>query len=100
LPADAGIVFMGMREIPKVLGAVAFIALSGLACSNPQPNAVEGADLVFRSGAVYTVDEEHPWAEAVANTAASRPTMEISQVPVLRTLLDGKIVYRRSRSQP
>jgi predicted amidohydrolase YtcJ len=55
-----------MRKIPKALGAFAFIALSGLACSNPQPDSVGGADLVFRSGAVYTVNEEQPWAEAVA----------------------------------
>jgi predicted amidohydrolase YtcJ len=32
----------------------------------PFPYEQEGADVVFRRGGVYTVDADHPWAEAVA----------------------------------
>ena len=43
-------------------------AFQTIACvSNVDPTTVRGhADLVFLSGAVYTVDPQQPWAEAVA----------------------------------
>ena len=43
-------------------------AFQTIACvSNVDPTTVRGhADLVFLSGAIYTVDPQRPWAEAVA----------------------------------
>ncbi len=47
---------------------LAAVACLTIACaSNVDPATVrEHADLVFLSGAVYTVDPQRPWAEAIA----------------------------------
>jgi len=37
-----------------------------LAACSPDPEAEPGVDRVFVNGAVYTLDENQPWAEAVA----------------------------------
>ena len=38
------------------------------ACGPEVASNEDGADIVFTNGAVYTVDETVPWAEAVAIT--------------------------------
>ena len=41
-------------------------ALSALLVTASAPRALEPADVVYRGGRIYTVDERRPWAEAVA----------------------------------
>jgi predicted amidohydrolase YtcJ len=42
-------------------------AVASVACASPQGGgAQQAADLVLTGGRIYTVDEAHPWAEALA----------------------------------
>ena len=52
---------MSIHFLASVLAAVSCLAI---ACASALDPAAEGghADLVFLSGAVYTVDPQRPWA--------------------------------------
>ncbi len=66
------------------------LACLSIACaSNVDPVTEESpADLVFLSGAVYTVDAGRPWAEAVA-VRGGRIAVVGSNAQVRRTIGDG-----------
>ena len=56
-----------MTRPSSILKAVAFaIGLALAQCWVPLVQANESADYVFTNGKVYTVNDEQPWAEAVA----------------------------------
>jgi predicted amidohydrolase YtcJ len=55
--------FSGPRAI--MAGVSLFLCLFAFWCSEPKPPS-QPADLILENGAVYTMDETHPWAEAVA----------------------------------
>lgn len=52
--------------------ALVLVALSILwpACRGADPGALAPAELLFRNGAVYTVNPAEPWAQAVAISRA------------------------------
>ena len=53
------------RGLRAALGCLALGLAAG--CGSVAPAPVEpGVDIVSRNGAVYTVNDEQPWAEAVA----------------------------------
>ncbi|MGD8330539.1 MAG: amidohydrolase [Acidobacteriota bacterium] len=57
------------RALPRVIVLSATLALSGaVLATSPAVRQVSGApaELILRDGAVYTVDEQRSWAEAVA----------------------------------
>lgn len=43
----------------------ALLVIAAAACGGAEPG-LEPADVIYRSGRIYTVDPERPWAEAVA----------------------------------
>ena len=58
-----------MNACIRNLSLLALSVAASTACSRPDsPQASSAADTVFRSGSIYTVDEQRPWAEAVAIT--------------------------------
>ena len=58
-----------MNNSIRNLSLLALSVAASTACSRPDsPQASCAADTVFRSGSIYTVDEQRPWAEAVAIT--------------------------------
>jgi len=58
---------MSSRSIPGILIALLLAATIAPAAAAPaSPSAQAKADIVFRNGAVYTVDRVRSWAEAVA----------------------------------
>ncbi len=58
-----------MNTTIRNLSLLALSVAASTACSRPDsPQALSAADTVFRSGSIYTVDEQRPWAEAVAIT--------------------------------
>jgi predicted amidohydrolase YtcJ len=60
----------GTRAVTRRwLASGAAVLCSALVASGPAPGATPPpADLVLTHGAIYTVDDAHPWAEAVAIT--------------------------------
>lgn len=69
----------------SLIGALSIAALQ--ACSEP---AAPGADKVLTDGAVYTVDDDRSWAEAVAITD---PVAEFIEAEVPLTVMDGRTVF-------
>ena len=58
-----------MNTYIRNLSLLALSVAASTACSrSDSPRALSAADTVFRSGSIYTVDEQRPWAEAVAIT--------------------------------
>jgi len=58
---------MSSRSIPGILIALLLaVTIAPAAAAPASPSAQAKADIVFRNGAVYTVDRVRSWAEAVA----------------------------------
>ncbi len=59
-----------MRLITRKFATITAILMTLLAACGPteQLANIEGADTVYTNGLIYTVDENNPWAEAVAIT--------------------------------
>lgn len=63
---------LSSRRMPRALLWILLVVMMGCRAGAPSTGgpadevASPPADLVFRNGAVYTVDESRPWAEAVA----------------------------------